>query len=141
MFAEVYRCAGCAYKLQLGVVLPLLRSAQNLHNPMTHFISLETTGLLAMTLHTIKLVQGGESAFHLPSVIAVSIAFGVKLALFLYCFALQNKYPQIRILWEDHRNDLFINGFGILTSVGGAKLTWWIDLVGATVVSLLILVL
>jgi hypothetical protein len=28
------------------------------------------------------------------------------------------------MLWEDHRNDLFINGFGILTSAGGAKLKW-----------------
>ena len=61
-------------------------------------------------------------SFHLPSVIAVAIAFVTKLSLFLYCWALRNKYSQIRILWEDHRNDLFINGFGLLTSVGGSKL-------------------
>lgn len=86
-----------------------------------------------------KLSEGGSSAFHLPSVIAVTVAFVVKLCLFLYCFALRNKYSQVRILWEDHRNDLFINGFGILTSVGGSKLKWWIDPMGAIILSLLIL--
>ena len=76
--------------------------------------------------------------FHLPSVIAVAVALVTKLGLFLYCWALRNKYSQIRILWEDHRNDLFINGFGILTSVGGSKLKWWIDPMGAMILSVLI---
>lgn len=76
--------------------------------------------------------------FHLPSVIAVCIAFVTKLCLFLYCWALRNEYSQVRILWEDHRNDLLINGFGILTSVGGSKLRWWIDPMGALILSALI---
>ncbi|KAI9849870.1 MAG: hypothetical protein M1837_000084 [Sclerophora amabilis] len=87
------------------------------------------------------LAEGSETdtrSFHLPSVIAVTIAFIVKFGLFLYCWALRNSYSQIRILWEDHRNDLFINGFGILTSVGGSKLKWWIDPMGAIVLSCLI---
>jgi len=76
--------------------------------------------------------------FHLPSVIAVTVAFCTKLVLFLYCWALRNQYSQVRILWEDHRNDLFINGFGVLTSVGGSKLRWWIDPAGALALSILI---
>ncbi|KAK2732902.1 hypothetical protein FQN55_003864 [Onygenales sp. PD_40] len=76
--------------------------------------------------------------FHPPSVIAVAIAFATKFSLFLYCWALRNQYSQVRILWEDHRNDLFINGFGILTSVGGSKLRWWIDPMGAMILSVLI---
>ncbi|KAK5005414.1 hypothetical protein LTR39_005928 [Cryomyces antarcticus] len=76
--------------------------------------------------------------FHLPSVIAVAIAFTTKLVLFCYCWALRNKYSQIRILWEDHRNDLLINGCGILTSIGGSKLAWWIDPMGAIILSCLI---
>ena len=75
---------------------------------------------------------------NLPSVIAVSIAGAVKLGLFVYCWTLRNVYSQIRILWEDHRNDLFINGFGLLTSVGGSKLKWWIDPIGAIILSVLI---
>lgn len=37
---------------------------------------------------------------------------GVKFLLFLYCFGYRNTSSQVRMLWEDHRNDLFINGFG-----------------------------
>lgn len=91
-----------------------------------------------------ELVEGSNSStgdFHLPSVIAVVVAFATKLCLFLYCFALRNQVSQIRILWEDHRNDLIINGFGILTSVGGSKLRWWIDPMGAIILSVLIAVL
>lgn len=67
--------------------------------------------------------QNDNSKFHVPSVVAVGIAFATKLGLFLYCWALRNKYSQIRILWEDHRNDLFINGFGLMTSVLGSKVS------------------
>ncbi|KAH6682078.1 cation diffusion facilitator 1 [Halenospora varia] len=87
------------------------------------------------------LVEGSHAetnTFHLPSVIAVATAFTTKLCLFLYCWALKDKYSQINILWQDHRNDLFINGFGILTSVGGSKLKWWIDPMGAIIISCLI---
>ncbi|KPM43545.1 hypothetical protein AK830_g3009 [Neonectria ditissima] len=74
--------------------------------------------------------------FFLPSVISVCAAFATKFSLFLYCWAIKDKYSQVNILWQDHRNDLFVNGFGILTSVGGAKLKWWIDPMGAIILSL-----
>ena len=76
--------------------------------------------------------------FHLTSIIVVSVAFFTKLALFLYCWALRNIYSQVRILWQDHRNDLFINGFGVLTSIGGSRLRWWIDPMGAILLSAMI---
>jgi cation diffusion facilitator family transporter len=91
-----------------------------------------------------ELAEGSTKAtkdFYLPSVIAVGIAFATKFSLFLYCWALRNKYSQVRILWEDHRNDLFINGFGVLTSVGGSKLKWWLDPMGAIILSSLIIFL
>lgn len=80
----------------------------------------------------------GTTSFHLPSVIAVAVAFVTKFTLWLYCWALKDTYSQVNILWQDHRNDLFINGFGILTSVGGSKLRWWIDPMGAIILSTLI---
>lgn len=76
--------------------------------------------------------------FHVASVAAVAVAGATKLVLFCYCWTLRNVYSQIRILWEDHRNDLFINGFGLLTSIGGSKLRWWIDPMGAIILSVLI---
>lgn len=97
---------------------------------------------ILMVLSIMELSHGAPSAgiksFHLPSVTAVAIAFTTKLALFTYCWTLRNVYSQIRILWEDHRNDLFVNGFGLLTSIGGSKLKWYIDPLGAIILSVLI---
>ncbi|KAE8355098.1 hypothetical protein BDV28DRAFT_129703 [Aspergillus coremiiformis] len=106
------------------------------------FCFLMTAVSLILIAFSIRQLAEGSTAetgeFHLPSVIAVVVAFCTKFALFIYCFALRNQVSQIRILWEDHRNDLFINGFGILTSVGGSKLRWWIDPMGAIILSTLI---
>lgn len=96
---------------------------------------------LLIVLSAMELIHGSESAtesFHLPSVIAIAVAFCTKFSLFIYCWALRNEYSQIHILWEDHRNDLFINGFGLLTSIGGSKLKWWLDPMGAILLSCLI---
>lgn len=92
----------------------------------------------------VELARGSETEtrkFHLPSIISVAIAFATKLCLFLYCWSLRNLFSQIKILWEDHRNDLLINGFGLLTSIGGSKLKWWIDPMGAIILSCIIVFL
>jgi divalent metal cation (Fe/Co/Zn/Cd) transporter len=95
--------------------------------------------LIAFSIQQLTSSHSDETlGFHFPSVIAVGIAFATKLSLFLYCWALRNQFSQVRILWEDHRNDLLINGFGLLTSVGGSKLRWWIDPMGALILSCLI---
>ncbi|KAF3933596.1 hypothetical protein ABW19_dt0206504 [Dactylella cylindrospora] len=88
-------------------------------------------------------IAGGETAetkeFYLESVISVCAAFATKFGLFLYCWTLKDLYSDVHVLWRDHRNDLFVNGFGILTSVGGSILRWWIDPFGAIFISVLIL--
>ncbi|KAL5519517.1 hypothetical protein ACEPAH_1200 [Sanghuangporus vaninii] len=73
--------------------------------------------------------------FHLPSLIAVGAALGVKFLLFLYCLSLRKSSSQVHVLWEDHRNDLFINGFGLLMSAGGSKWRWWLDPSGAVIIA------
>uniref|UniRef100_A0A093UQU6 Metal tolerance protein 3 n=1 Tax=Talaromyces marneffei PM1 TaxID=1077442 RepID=A0A093UQU6_TALMA len=87
------------------------------------FCFLMTAVSFLIIAFSIKQLSDGSTeqttSLHLPSVIAVIAAFCTKLSLFLYCWALRNQYSQVRILWEDHRNDLLVNGFGILTSVGG----------------------
>ncbi|KAK6849839.1 hypothetical protein PG990_001234 [Apiospora arundinis] len=97
--------------------------------------------LIAFSIQQLVTKDTGDSNtnnFHLPSVIAVVIAFTTKLCLFFYCWGIKDKYSQVDILWQDHRNDLLVNGFGILTSVGGAKLVWWLDPMGAIILSVLI---
>jgi divalent metal cation (Fe/Co/Zn/Cd) transporter len=98
--------------------------------------------IIVESIRTIAEHTGPDTnSFSLPSVIAVGIAFATKFGLFLYCWAIRNKYSQVRILWEDHRNDLSINGFGVLTSVGGSKLIWWLDPMGAMILSIMIIFL
>ncbi|OCH95741.1 CDF manganese transporter [Obba rivulosa] len=72
---------------------------------------------------------------HIPSLIAVGAALGVKFMLFLYCLSLRHASSQVHVLWEDHRNDLFINGFGLLMSAGGSKLRWYLDPMGAIIIT------
>ncbi|KAH9969137.1 hypothetical protein BC827DRAFT_1168043 [Russula dissimulans] len=88
------------------------------------------------------LKHGDESlkAFHIPSIVAVGAALGVKFLLFLYCYSLRSRSSQVSVLWEDHRNDLFINSFGLLMSAGGSKLAWYLDPIGAMVIALGVIV-
>ncbi|QDS77602.1 hypothetical protein FKW77_001962 [Venturia effusa] len=79
--------------------------------------------------------------FTLVSVIVVAVAFFVKLALFFYCFSLRNVYSQVHVLWEDHRNDLLINGIGLGFSVMGSFVRWFIDPMGAILLSFTIIFL
>nr|KIR47387.1 cation diffusion facilitator [Cryptococcus bacillisporus CA1280] len=83
--------------------------------------------------------DGDLTKLHLASLISVGVAFVIKACLFLYCFAVRKPSSQGDVLWEDHRNDLCTNAFGILTSAGGAKLKWWIDPMGATILGVLVL--
>ncbi|KAF7307230.1 Metal tolerance protein 3 [Mycena indigotica] len=103
-------------------------------------------GFLMGSVNLVVIVESAQSLitktnndlkqFHLPSILAVAAALAVKLLLFLYCFSLRNKSSQVRVLWEDHRNDLWINTFGILMSTGGSKLRWWLDPTGAIIIAL-----
>ena len=98
--------------------------------------------LIVLSIRDIATHKAAEDAettsLHLPSIVTVAVAFMTKLALFIFCWSLRNTYSQVHILWEDHRNDLLINGFGLLTSVGGSKLKWYIDPMGAIILSVLI---
>ncbi|KAI1176149.1 hypothetical protein F4777DRAFT_288619 [Nemania sp. FL0916] len=102
-------------------------------------VSIVLVAFSIQELTTHKSTDPATNGFHLPSVIAVSVAFTTKFVLFLYCWGIKDKYSQVDILWQDHRNDLLINGFGILTSVGGSKLAWWIDPLGSIILSLIII--
>ncbi|PBL04361.1 CDF-like metal transporter [Armillaria gallica] len=97
--------------------------------------------LVAFSIQDLTTHKDGDTLdFNVPSVIAVGVAFVTKVLLFLYCFSIRNSSSQVQVLWEDHRNDLLINGFGILTSSAGAKLKWWIDPMGAIIISCVIIV-
>ncbi|KZV94861.1 CDF-like metal transporter [Exidia glandulosa HHB12029] len=81
-----------------------------------------------------KYAEGKLMKLHIPSLVAVAAALGAKMLLFLYCLPLRRASSQIAMLWEDHRNDIFINGFGLLMSAGGSKLIWFLDPLGGAII-------
>ncbi|KAJ7163351.1 cation efflux family-domain-containing protein [Mycena filopes] len=91
--------------------------------------------LIAFSIQDLARGTASDNGFHIPAVVVVGFAFVTKLVLFIYCYSIRSKNSQVRVLWEDHRNDLFVNGFGILTASAGAKLRWWIDPLGALIIS------
>ncbi|EMD42243.1 hypothetical protein CERSUDRAFT_102600 [Gelatoporia subvermispora B] len=93
--------------------------------------------VIVESVRTIVTHKSGDDTndFHIPSLIAVGAALGVKFMLFLYCLSLRHASSQVHVLWEDHRNDLFINGFGLLMSAGGSKLRWFLDPMGAIIIA------
>ncbi|KAF2861229.1 cation diffusion facilitator 1 [Piedraia hortae CBS 480.64] len=98
--------------------------------------------VILITVSSIQLLQNeGRNELKplkLTPIIVVGVAFLTKFSLFIYCFALRNKYSQVRILWLDHRNDMLINGFGLTTAILGSRIAWWIDPAGAIAISILI---
>ncbi|EPS94410.1 hypothetical protein FOMPIDRAFT_1033379 [Fomitopsis schrenkii] len=84
---------------------------------------------------------GTDDKFHIPSLVAVGAALGVKFILFLYCSGFRAQSSQVHVLWEDHRNDIFINGFGLLMSAGGSKWAYWLDPVGAIILAVGVMLL
>lgn len=46
------------------------------------------------------------------TVYQVAPQLGTKFLLFLYCFSIRKNSSQVQVLWEDHRNDLWVNSFG-----------------------------
>ncbi|TKY89945.1 hypothetical protein EX895_001243 [Sporisorium graminicola] len=81
----------------------------------------------------------GDRKLHIASLIAVGVAFITKALLAIYCFGLRKYSSQVEVLYQDHRNDLFINGFGIFTSAAGATIAGWIDPAGALIISIAII--
>ncbi|VDC05756.1 unnamed protein product [Peniophora sp. CBMAI 1063] len=83
--------------------------------------------------------KGSDKPFNVSAIIAVAVAWFVKFILFVYCTSLRKKSAQVHMLWEDHRNDLFINGFGLLMSAGGSKLVWYLDPMGAIIIAAIVI--
>ncbi|CAL1694622.1 unnamed protein product [Somion occarium] len=109
--------------------------------------AIEPLGFLMGSVNLVVIVESARTlitresdedvnALHVPSLIVVGAALGVKLLLFLYSYTLRKHSSQVQVLWEDHRNDLFINGFGLLMSAGGSKIRWYLDPMGAIIIAL-----
>ncbi|KAK4515288.1 uncharacterized protein ATC70_002898 [Mucor velutinosus] len=112
---------------------------------------LETTGIIIFSclMSCVALFLIIESAqkladqSHSPDLTILAIAFvasalAVKLFLYIYCKSL-SQFNSAKILAQDHRNDLLVNGLGLTTGIVGSRIASWVDPVGSIVIALIIL--
>ncbi|KAH9948224.1 CDF manganese transporter [Amylocystis lapponica] len=100
---------------------------------------------LVIIVESVQTIAGHKpgdktNTYHIPSLVAVGVALGLKFILFLYCMSYRKASSQVQVLWEDHRNDLFVNGFGLLMSALGSKVIWFLDPMGAVIIAVGVIV-
>ncbi|RDA94065.1 hypothetical protein CP533_5277 [Ophiocordyceps camponoti-saundersi (nom. inval.)] len=88
-----------------------------------------------------SLAQGHHDAAPLqPLPLSLTgVAILSKSSLMAYCF-FYRRFPSVHVFFIDHRNDIVVNVFGLVMSIAGHRLAWYLDPVGAICIALLILV-
>ncbi|KAG9289942.1 hypothetical protein G9A89_010248 [Geosiphon pyriformis] len=104
------------------------------------FSTLMATLSLQIIIEAIKAFIGKHENDRITiwAVVCVVAALVAKSLLFCYCY-FQRHNPSARILMLDHRNDIIVNSFGLMMSLLGNHLRWWLDPVGGILVALIIL--
>ncbi|CAG7935543.1 unnamed protein product [Penicillium nalgiovense] len=105
------------------------------------FCALMTVVAIMLIIESAKALAAGKTEseqLHIVPLICVGIAIFSKLCMCIYCYGLR-RYPAAHVFYIDHRNDLVVNGFGLIMSVVGDRFVWYLDPVGACCIALLIL--
>ncbi|KAI9044145.1 cation diffusion facilitator family transporter [Aspergillus affinis] len=105
------------------------------------FCALMTTVAVELIIESAKSLAGGETDsddLATVPIICVGVAILCKFVLCVYCYGLR-RYPAAEVFFIDHRNDLAVNGFGLIMSVVGDRFVWYLDPIGACCIALLIL--
>ncbi|OGM42237.1 cation diffusion facilitator family transporter [Aspergillus bombycis] len=105
------------------------------------FCALMTTVAIQLIIESAKSLAAGETdseSLDMIPLICVGVAIFSKFCLFVYCFSLR-RYPAAHVFFIDHRNDLAVNGFGLIMAIVGERFVWYLDPIGATCIALLIL--
>lgn len=105
------------------------------------FCALMTIVAVELIIESAKSLAAGEGEskqLALVPLICVGVAIFSKFVMFLYCFGLR-RYPAAHVFYIDHRNDLAVNGFGLIMAIIGDRFVWYLDPIGACCIALLIL--
>ncbi|KAJ2091974.1 hypothetical protein GGI01_003299 [Coemansia sp. RSA 376] len=70
--------------------------------------------------------------------VCVVAALVAKIALYFYCYTLR-EYHTTHVLMTDHRNDVFVNAFGLSMAVVGKHAVAWMDPLGSLIIAIMIL--
>ncbi|KAI3135187.1 hypothetical protein DTO012A7_5600 [Penicillium roqueforti] len=105
------------------------------------FCALMTIVAVELIIESAKALAAGKTEseqLDLVPLICVGVAIFSKFCMFLYCYGLR-RYPAAHVFYIDHRNDLAVNGFGLIMSIVGDRFVWYLDPIGACCIALLIL--
>ncbi|OQE42978.1 hypothetical protein PENCOP_c003G05673 [Penicillium coprophilum] len=105
------------------------------------FCALMTIVAVELIIESAKSLAAGKTdseQLDMVPLICVGVAIFSKFCMFLYCYGLR-RYPAAHVFYIDHRNDLAVNGFGLIMSIVGDRFVWYLDPVGACCIALLIL--
>ncbi|KAJ5942248.1 hypothetical protein N7516_002416 [Penicillium verrucosum] len=105
------------------------------------FCALMTIVAVELIIESAKALAGGKTEsekLDIVPLVCVGVAIFSKFVMFLYCYGLR-RYPAAHVFYIDHRNDLAVNGFGLIMSIVGDRFVWYLDPVGACCIALLIL--
>ncbi|KAJ3240645.1 hypothetical protein HDU81_003229 [Chytriomyces hyalinus] len=125
--------------LLIASVSSAKRNVQNFPAGKQRF---ETAGIVVfssiMGVLSVQLIIEGAKALgngdHSTDLGVVNLScIGVAVGMIL------SQYPTARILAQDHRNDVLLNITGIVLSILGEKLRWWIDPLGGILIATYIL--
>ncbi|KAJ5781578.1 uncharacterized protein N7518_010061 [Penicillium psychrosexuale] len=105
------------------------------------FCALMTIVAVELIIESAKALAAGKTEseqLDLVPLVCVGVAIFSKFCMFLYCYGLR-RYPAAHVFYIDHRNDLAVNGFGLIMSIVGDRFVWYLDPIGACCIALLIL--
>ncbi|KAK8136567.1 cation efflux family protein [Apiospora sp. TS-2023a] len=105
------------------------------------FCALMTTVAIQLLVESARTLGGGATEskeLHIIPIVFVAVAICAKSSMMLYCLAYR-KYPSVHVFFIDHRNDIVVNIFGLVMSVVGNRVVWYLDPIGAICIALLIL--
>ncbi|KAK3066486.1 hypothetical protein LTS18_001689, partial [Coniosporium uncinatum] len=93
------------------------------------FCALMTTVAIQLIVESGRALGEGareSQPLQIIPLVFVGIALFSKSCLFVYCFFLR-RYPAAHVFMIDHRNDLAVNSFGLIMSIIGNRLVWYLD--------------
>ncbi|KAJ2904670.1 uncharacterized protein MKZ38_007411 [Zalerion maritima] len=105
------------------------------------FCALMTTVAIQLIIESARSLGEGEheaAELHIIPLIFVGVAIFSKTCMMIYCFTYR-KYPSVHVFFIDHRNDIVVNIFGLVMSIVGNRLVWYLDPIGAILIALIIL--
>ncbi|KAJ1944515.1 hypothetical protein FBU59_002578 [Linderina macrospora] len=97
-----------------------------------------SVALLAESVQALLSSETEPSQLSVYDGICVLAALVAKIGLFYYCYTLR-EYTAAHVLMTDHRNDVFVNSFGLTMAIVGKHMWPWMDPAGSLIIALMIL--